>query len=223
MAEIKPTGETASQPGNDDSIAAVKTYWRQNGLYVAIGVVIAGAVILGVGGYVGGRQRAEEKASQMLSVAQSQKQLEELVSQYPDSKSVPLAKLAMAVRQYEAEAYDDAFGVYVQFLQQYPDHPLAAVAELGVAVCQEAKEQNEDALNSYTAFLGKRPDHRLMPQAMFGKARCLAGLKRFPEARAVYEDFLAANPKSGWTQYAETGLNAVNRRLRSVPASPAAP
>lgn len=205
----------AAPPADRDLLDFLKTHIHA--VAIAGGLAILVAVIAVA--YLTQQRRNSETASQMLGVAQTSKQLEELLAQYPSSSSAPIALLALAANQYAAGAYDQALIFYMRFLQQYPKHHMAPAAELGKALCFEGRGEGEQALAAFTAFQAAHPDHFLQPQALMGKARCLQQLNRPAEARAVYEDFIAANPKSDWKSQMEMALRYLERAEREPQAA----
>lgn len=217
-AQQKTTAEsaTAAQPAKTAGLLFLKP--RQ-----ALPIYLAGAglviLALGFAFYTIKKNNAEAQASRLLGVAQSAKQFEELLRQYPKSAAAPVAALALAAAQFSAGDYDGAYARYRDFSGKYPQHPLAAAAELGAPMCFEARGEIEKALAGYDAFLAGQPASFLAPQALFGKARCLQIAGRFSEARIVYENFIAANPESKWRPSAEAALQMLDRqaRLRSAP------
>lgn len=196
---------------HEDILHFLKTHYT----VLAVGVAVVAIVATGLTMYVSQQNRNTERASQMLLVAQSPKQWEELLAQYPDAKVAPIALLALASSQYASGAYDQATATYGKFAAKYPRHTMALAAELGKIQCQEGRGETEPAFNAYTLFAVAHPDHFLTSQALFGKARCLQVMRRFPEAKAIYEDFIAAHPKSEWVPQAEFALRFLDREIRA--------
>lgn len=193
----------------------VLRFVKANYTALAVGAAIIVLLVAGLAMYVVQQRRNAERASQMLLVAQTPKQWEELLAQYPDAKVAPIALLALAASHYGAGAYDQAQATYVRFLEKYPRHEMALAAELGKIHCQEARNEIEPAFNGYTMFSGMHPDHFLAPQALFGKARCLQSMRRYSEARVIYEDFIASHPRSEWVPQAEFALRFLDRAVRA--------
>lgn len=209
----QPQPQEAGRAIGPEAMAFVK----QNVRAVSIigGLVILVALIAVA--YIAQQRRNSETAMQMLGVAQSPKQLEELLAQYPSSSAAPIALLALASGQYAAGAYDQALSLYGRFLQQYPKYSMAVAAELGKVMCQEARGETEPALAGFVSFITTHPDHFLLPQALMGKGRCLQQLHRAAEAKAVYEDFIAAHPDSEWNNQMEMELRILERGARAPP------
>lgn len=218
-----PTNPGAESPSPMSS-ADLLNYARQHLTVIAIVIGAVLLVALVAAGYGIQQRRNADRASQMLSVAQNQQQLEEVLMQYPSTPAAPMALLAVAAGSYAAGAYDQAANQYTQFQQKYPRHPLAVAAELGQVQCQEGRGDVDQALGGYMLFITTHPDHYLTTQALFGKARCLQLARRYAEARAVYEDFIAAHPTNDWTPQAEMNLRLLEKDLRvQAPTDKVAP
>lgn len=214
MQDISKKDPTLEQQKNillhHDALLFLK---RQSALFYLASAALV-LVALGYALYTIKTNRDNEQASRMLGVAQTSKQFEELIRQYPKSAAGPVALLATASANFSGGAYDAALGLYVEFAEKYPKHPMLAVAELGKLMCSEARGEMEMALMGFNAFLQKYPDHFLAPQALFGKARCLQATGKLAEAKIVYENFIAAYPESKWRQQAESALQSLDRQMR---------
>ena len=207
-----PQAQESGRPVGPDHMDFMKRNIRA--VLVTAGLVIL--VVLIVTAYFNKQRRNSETASQMLGVAQSQKQLEELLAQYPSSSAAPIALLALATSQFTSGAYDQAFLVYGRFVSKYPQHPMVSAAVLGKVMCQEAQGDTEQALQGLELFVTTHPDHFLLPQALMGKARCLQRLHRPAQARAVYENFIAAHPDSEWKKQMEMSVRFMEREQRAL-------
>lgn len=181
-------------------------------LYLAGAVVVVAALVFVF--YTIRTNRNNEQASRLLGVAQTAKQFEELLGQYPDSSAAPAALLALASSRFSAGDYDSALGLYDEFIVKYPRHSMLSAVEFGKVMCSEARGEMEKALMGFNAFLLTYPGSYLTPQALFGKARCLQATGKLPEARIVYEDFIAAYPESKWRPQAESALQLLDRQMR---------
>lgn len=210
-----PSSQSPVSEHNPIELEDVLHFLKANYAALAVGAAIVVLVAAGLTMYIMQQRRNVERASQMLLVAQSPKQWEELLAQYPNAAVAPIALLALASSQYGAGAYDQALATYGRFLGKYPRHMMALAAELGKIQCQEGRGEIEAAFNGYCLFVGMHPDHFLAPQALFGKARCLQLMRRYPEAKAIYEDFIAAHPKSEWVPQAEFAIRFLDREIRA--------
>jgi outer membrane protein assembly factor BamD (BamD/ComL family) len=157
------------------------------------------------------RASAREKASELFSAAKQPGDLENLVKDYPETPTAPLAMLSFARSLYDKQDYTRAQTTYESFLAKHPKHQFAAIAEMGKAHCLEGKGLTQEALKSFESFLAANKEHYLRTQAVLGKARCLHQLGRTGEARVAIEDFVSANPKSPWKPRAEEMIEEFKR------------
>ncbi len=227
MEAPQTDNQQAPEPGGRAGQDALD-FIRQNIQKVSIAGGLAILVAVIAVAFIAQQRRSAETAAKMLMVAESPKQLEELLAQYPSSSAAPIAMLALASSQFSAGTYDQAVMTYVRFGQQYPKHPMALAAELGKVMCYEARGEAEQALAGFSAFIAAHPDSYLLPQALMGKARCLHQTGRPAEARAVYEDYIAAHPDSEWNPQMEMALRFMEREKAAarpgfIPPPAAAP
>ncbi|MDD5679158.1 MAG: tetratricopeptide repeat protein [Kiritimatiellae bacterium] len=215
MSAQAPSSQSPVPEYNPLTLADVLNFIKANYAALAVGVAIVLIVAAGLAMYAMQQRRNAEQASQMLLVAQSPKQWEELLAQHPKAAVAPIAWLALASSQYAAGAYDQALATYGRFLEKYPRHMMALAAELGKIQCQEGRGEIDAAFNGYALFVKIHPDHFLAPQALLGQARCLQIMRRYPEAKVIYEDFIAAHPKSEWVAQAEFAMRCLDRDIRA--------
>jgi outer membrane protein assembly factor BamD (BamD/ComL family) len=150
-------------------------------------------------------------------------QFQEVIANYADTPSAPLAQLSLASAYYDQSQFELARDTFAQFGEKFANHPMAQVAELGVAQSLEALERYDEAISAYDSFLSKNAGHFMVPTAVFGKARVLESHQKFAEAKSVYELFIAENPESEWLNRAETGLDFVKKQERAAAVPAAAP
>lgn len=217
MKDIKQNNVDAEQPGHVLPYHDILLFLKRQS--ISLYLITAGLVLVAFAFifYTIKTNRDNEQASRILGVAQTSKQFEELIRQYPKSAAGPVALLALASSYFSAGDYEAASGRYVEFNERYPRHPMLSAAELGKTMCSEAKGEMEKALTGFNAFLQTYPDHFLTPQALFGKARCLQATGKFTEARVIYENFIAAHPENKWCPVAESALQSLDRQMRSKP------
>ncbi len=164
------------------------------------------------------RQASEETINAAsLSLAKVQNNdvaaLQQVVSNFPNTPSAPVALLTLAQSHYHLGNYEGAEASYTRFSAEYAGHEFAPVAVLGLIHCQEARGgQEEAALSAYRSFIATYAAHTyLTPQATFGAARCLIALTKLDEARVVYDDFVAGQDEdSSWTYLAEEYLERLD-------------
>ncbi len=211
--------EQAPAPKIAPEVESVKRFLSDYGMQLAVGLGLALVVVGGLSWYRSSKSAGEAKAAEMLSVARSSKQIEEVIKQYPSARAAQTAILQLAKTYYDSGNYGMASTSYADFERKYPNHPMVDVARIGKIHCQEATGQSEDALAGFEAFLKSHTNHFLSAVATFGKARTLEQMDRLTEARTVYEDFMAANPESPRRADAETALATINRKLKAQTAA----
>lgn len=197
----------------------LKTYW----VAILSGLALAVVAMLAWTFFRTNRQEQQARATSMLALAQTQPQLEEIISQYPASQAASLALLALAAQQHTAALYGDAEATYNKFLTEHPNHCWANVAHLGIIQCKEGYGSLDEAATRYDAFANINADDFLAPQALLGKARCLHALNRIPEARAVYESLIVTSETNNlWRHQAEMSLALLERNARAEQQRPGA-
>lgn len=212
---VPQNDETAS---HHDPVTWARVLLGRHLRTVLIAVIAAVAAILGSSLLASRRQAARERAFQMLALAASPRQFEEIVQQYPKSPASQIALLALAQAQFNAGSYDQASRTYESFEEKHADHFMVPAARLGRIHCLEALGLTEDALDGFRAFASSHPSSYLLPVARLGEARCLRQLGRLEEARQTYEDVIATFPASEWIPYAEDLLEQVRKELQKPAA-----
>jgi tetratricopeptide (TPR) repeat protein len=204
------------QEETDESLEALREY----AVPVVVGLVLALVAAGGFQLYRYQKRSVIERSSALLNTARDPSQLREIVTQYADTPSAPVAQLTLASQYFSEGQYELARKAYQQFEQTFPEHPMQASATYGAAMCLEASGLSEQAIEAFAAFEENRPDHFLTPLATLGQARCLDQLGRLEEARTLYEDFIAANPESPWVADADSQLLFVKKQIRARDAAP---
>ena len=213
----------APQAVETQDVKQFQDIMRVYGQPILIGLTIAVVVFLGFAVYRNYKQSNEQKAAQMLFTAQNPEQLQQIATQYSDTKAAPMALLSAGSLAFDAGQYETAQYIFTQFQQRYPKHAMSPSAEMGLAQCMEAMGQTDPAEAAFTAFTKAHPGHFLAPMAVLGQARCLEQAGKFDEAKAVYEDFIAANPDSSWASQAESGLLFLEQARKAGPKTVSAP
>lgn len=215
MTEEKPPSTPPSAPDHGAADHEAHELIREYGQPVAIGLVIAVAIFLGITMYRYQQQSAREHASELLINARSFDDLQHIIDQYAKTPSAPLALLGLAAERYREGQYELAQLHYNQFIERHPDHPMRAAAELGLAYCEEAFGFAGQAMARYHQFGQTHPDHYLLPLAVFGQARCLALMNQAEQAVRLYESFLEENPDSPWRAQARTAKLYTEKEMRA--------
>jgi predicted negative regulator of RcsB-dependent stress response len=196
-----------------DELQQVKDWLKEHGRSTLTLLTIAVAVFLAITWFKNRKAARIAKADQVLFMAESPVDLENLTRDYDSTPAAPLALIRMGKMYYDSGDATKASAAYDRFISTYPDHPMKPVAELGRIHCLEAALQIEQAMGAFGTFAETYKDHWLAPLALLGKGRCLEQLERFKEARVVYDDFRAANPDSPWARKAETALERIEKKL----------
>ena len=203
---------------DQDEVPEALEFLRENGVAIVVGVLVAVAGFVGYTIWKNSKAAKVEAASSLLANSQTAPQFQEIIANYPDTPSAPLAQLALAGAYFDENQFDLAQTTFAQFSEKFPGHAMSPVAELGVAQSLEGLNRYDEALAAYDNYLTKNPAHFMVPSATFGKARVLEAQQKFAEAKQVYEAFIAANPESPWINRAETGLDFVGKQERATQA-----
>ncbi len=71
-----------------------------------------------------------------------------------------------AEKFFESESYEEALGLYDEYLRQYPDKPLAAAALMKIGIIRALKGDYEDARAAFRNILSAYPTSPFVPDAM---------------------------------------------------------
>ncbi len=71
-----------------------------------------------------------------------------------------------AEKFFESESYEEALGLYDEYLRQYPDKPLAAAALMKIGIIRALKGNYEDARAAFRNILSAYPTSPFVPDAM---------------------------------------------------------
>lgn len=216
VSPVTTTPEPSVAEKKDD-LHEVKTFIRERGLRMAITIGIGLIVIIAIMLYRSNQRAQIDRSAAMLMTAQNIQTLQDLIKQYPNTPSAPIALLITARTYYDGGNYAMADSAYADFVMKYPQHFMLSGAKLGRIHCLEAMGQLDQALMGYGDFIKSSSTNYLYPLAVFGKARCFTLLGRLAEARSTYEDFIATHPDSVWIKEAEDGIASIER----MPPAPA--
>ena len=210
--DVQETG--AGAPAAPEEVQEVMELVREYAVPAAIGLGLVLVVFLGFTAWRGYKRGLSERAATGLLTARSVQDLENVVTQFPDTPSAPAALLTLAAEQLHSGQYLNAQNAYGRFEMQFPDHPLRPVARIGTAYCMEGDGRIAEADAAFRAFAAEYPDHYLAAVAVIGQARCQEQLNNLEGAREIYDDFIAANPESPWIQQAKTALLYLEKNMR---------
>jgi len=201
-------------PADKEEVQQVMDLVREYAVPAAIALGLVLVVILGFTAWRGYKKGLAERAATGLLTARTVQDLENVVSQFPETPSAPAALLTLAAEQLHSGQYLNAQNAYGRFEMQFPNHPLRPVARIGTAYCMEGDGRLAEANAAFRAFAAEYPDHYLAGVAVIGQARCQEQMNNLEGARKIYDDFIAANPDSPWLQQAKTALLYLEKNMR---------
>ncbi|MFN2351382.1 MAG: tol-pal system YbgF family protein [Kiritimatiellia bacterium] len=219
MSKIPPASPPTPTPAPDQP-AAWQQLLRQHAAHIAGALILLLLVILIPLLTAAYRRQAAAQSFEMLSVAQTPAQWEEILNNHAGTPAAPLAALALAGFHYHAGNFTEAEEVYLGFQQDFPRHAMLPAARLGLTMCREARGEEALAMEGFRDFIEMYPDHFLTPQALFGQARCLARQGDKDAARIIYEDYLVAHPEGAWSSQAEMALNLLRQEASVARTAP---
>lgn len=205
-----PVKKDVAAPEVENVLETLRTY----GPAVALGLVLAVAIFLGITFHRHRQASMRIEASQLFMRAQTAEELQMIVDDYPGTVTAPMALLALASERYHEGEIEQAELQYRRFLQDYSDHIMRPAAALGLAYCDEARGRLEEALQGFRAFQSAHDAHYLSVPARLGEARVLGQLARFDEARVIYDEILD-DPEIPWRAQARSDLMYMEKEIRA--------
>ena len=194
------------QPLEQHEVKQVLNFLKLYGKPILIATVVATATILASKGYAHQRANHSARAEELLILANSPQQLEEIITRYGSTSAAPVALLNLAKTHFNNGDFFQARAQYERFLKEYKTHELCPIADFGLASCSEADGDFDGAITQFAAFIEVQEGHYLQPAATLALARSMEQANRLDEARIVLEDFLAKNATSQWSGQAESAL-----------------
>ena len=175
----------------------VQQWLRQNGLSIAIGIVIGLVAIFGVQqwrNHQASREMAASELYQQLQTAvasgkvdQAKQLVDRLQKDYTNSAYAVFALSARAQQQVQANQLDKALASLEWARSHAGDGPLKPLIELRIAKVQLASNKASEALATLDALKGK--GYEALRQELRGDA--LVKLGRADDARKAYQAALA--------------------------------
>jgi TolA-binding protein len=206
---------------------AVRFVQAHQAAVLAVVVVMAAAGTAG-GGYWWYQQRQEEAASRVLARAlmamrgqppgsagnpeEASKRLQEVVQQYPQSRSAEEALIELGSLQYNAGKTDQALATYSQYLDAFPRGRFALIAALGKAYSQEAKGDFPGAAQTLSQALESAKTNALAGEAYMALARVYEEMKKTDDAMRVYGEVVEKYGQSHWAQHAMQRMTALKAK-----------
>lgn len=197
-----------------------------------VGVVAALAVLAigasSAGGYWWRQQQKEEKASRLLAKAvsairgdqraavgnpdEASKALQQVVREFPNTRSAEEALLALGDVQYSAGRIDEALASFSQYLTAFPRGAFTLMAGLGKAYAQEARGDFQGAAQTLSHVLERGKDDPLAGEAYMTLARVYEEMKKPDDAMRVYGQVVEKYAQTRWAQYALQRMTALKKK-----------
>jgi predicted negative regulator of RcsB-dependent stress response len=188
---------------------------------LAIGASVAG-------GYWWQQQRKEEEASRLLAKAvsairgdqpgsagnpdEASKALQQVVKEFPETRSGEEALLALGNVQYSAGKMDEALASFSQYLTAFPRGRFTLMAGLGKAYAQEAKGDLQGAAQTLSQVLERGKDDPLAGEVYMTLARVYEEMKKRDDATRVYGQVVEKYAQTRWAQYALQRMSALKTK-----------
>ena len=195
--------------------------------------VVAAAVALSIGasvaaGYWWHQQRQEENASRLLGKAlaamrgerpgssgnpeEATKLFQEVVKQFPKTRSAEAALIALGNVQYGAGKMDEALTSFSQYLTTFPRGRFTTAAGLGKAYAQEAKGDFQGVAQTLSQILDQDKDDPLAGEAYMSLARVHEEMKKPDDAMRVYGQVVEKYPQTQWARHALQRMSALKTK-----------
>ena len=129
-----------------------------------------------------------EKDAQTLK--ESAELFQKVIDKYGMSKVSRLALPELAYLRMAERKYDEAIGLYLDFLREVPENsPYQSLARLALAACYESKGELESAIESLSQLM-EGPNDLFKEQAMLSLARVYRLDNQKDKAKKILEEFL---------------------------------
>jgi predicted negative regulator of RcsB-dependent stress response len=124
------------------------------------------------------------------ALKESAELFQKVIDNYGMSKVSRLAFPELAYLRMAERKYDEAIGLYLEFLSKVPDNsPYQSLARLALAACYEAKGELESAVESLSLVVDG-PNDFFKEQAMLSLARVYRLDNQMDKAKIILEEFL---------------------------------
>jgi len=104
------------------------------------------------------------------------------------------ALLSMGNRYYAADRYDDAAGVYREFLDRYPKSPLSPEVRFFLSSSLSAQGKDEEAVKHFEKVVASAPDSVWAPKSLLGIGTAELKRKQSDRARKTFLRILDQYP-----------------------------
>jgi len=129
--------------------------------------------------------------------------------QAPDSADDPFAMYEEALNYYHAQSYDQARGVFTEFLAQYPSSRYANNAQFYIGQSYYAQSRYPEAISAYEAVIRDYPNATKVPSAILKMGYAHAALGEKERARQLLQQVIDTYPYSSEAQLARERLTSL--------------
>jgi len=186
-------------PEVDQEIAppsSVELLWINHRGAVVGTVAAAVALVLVVLGVLVSSRASRLASENLLSSAQDEAGLREVITAYPRSDAAADAMLLLAASVRDSGKMEESDALYSRFSESFPRHPLAVSGALGRAANARIAGKTDLALSAYQQAAAAYPQSYGAPFALFSQARLLAQQGKGEEAKRVLQTLGSSYPNS---------------------------
>ena len=202
----------------EEQVAALKRWWKQNGTSTITGVIVGIALLAGWNFYQSYKQDRANQASglyqELLTSASSnnvestEKLSERITQQYGSTAYATFANLILAKTKVEKDDLDGAKLIFEKIIAEADSVELKNVARLRLVKILQAKGENEQGLQviaqaDKSGMTGFSASYNEL------KGDLYVALDRLGEARTAYESALREGSKSRLLQFKLNDIAAV--------------
>lgn len=154
--------------------------------------------------YILAENAGPEKDAEALK--ESAELFQKVIDKYGMSKVSRLALPELAYLRMAERKYDEAIGLYLEFLDKVPDNsPYQSLARLALAACYEANGEFESAIESLSQVVDG-PNDFFKEQAMLSLARVYRLDNQKDRSKKILEEFLEKYKSSPFLPIAKAHL-----------------
>ncbi len=146
------------------------------------------------------------------NVEEATRRLQEVVRQYPKSRSAEEALIDLGNLQYNAGKLDEALGTYSRYLDMFPRGRFTLMATLGKAYAQEAKGDLQGAAQTLSRALDREGKNPLAGEAYLSLARVYEEMRKTEDAMRVYGQVVEKFDQTHWAQQALERMSALKTK-----------
>ena len=189
-------------------------------ILIALGVI---AFVI----YSGLAEAKNEEAGSALTVAESSSDYQDVISQWPETKSAESAMLLLAAAQDE-ESPEESIQTLRGFIDQYPEHPAVDTAKVSLGLKLIKQGNSSEAVPTLTEVAGNGSDSYISPLAAITLGDIAKAAGNAEEAKSWYEK-ASTNGDQG-NSYADAAQNRIllasakaPTKVKPAPPAPSIP